>query len=157
MARRTEDVWIEEEGRDKGKLFTITEMPADRAEEWAIRAWLALSRAGVVVPEETADQGMWAVAAAGLPALSRIAWEDAKPLLDEMWQCVRFIPNPQTRHVGDRVPMSQDVEEVATRMLLRIKVFNLHVGFSSAAAPSTSGPAAATSAAGPHTATSLRH
>lgn len=158
MARRTEDVVIDTEGRDKGKLFRLTEMPADQAEWWAMRAWMALSKAGVVIGEAEAEQGMWAVASAGLPALARISPLEAKPLLDEMWQCVKFIPDPSHPLVGQRTPMSQDIEEVSTLMQLRLKILQLHIGFSPAGSPSTSaGTATGTSPAGPPAGTSLRH
>lgn len=159
MARRVEEVWIELDGRDKGKLFKITEMPADQAEWWAMRAWMALSKAGIVMPDGTdAEQGMWAVAAAGIPALSRISPIEAKPLLDEMWQCVKFVPDPTHPLVGVRTPMSQDIEEVATLMHLRLKILTLHIGFSPAGGPSNSaGTMAGTSPAGPPAGTSLPH
>lgn len=158
MARRTEDVIIDLEGRDKGRMFRITEMPADQAEWWAMRAWMALSKAGVVIPDSDAEQGMWAVAAAGIPALSRLSPMEAKPLLDEMWECVKFIPDPTHPLVGNRTPMAQDIEEIATRMLLRMKVLQLHIGFSPTGGPSNSaGTMAGTSPAGPPAGTSLPH
>ena len=158
MARRSEDVIIDLEGRDKGRVFRITEMPADQAEWWAMRAWMALSKAGVVIPDSDTEQGMWAVAAAGIPALSRLSPMEAKPLLDEMWECVKFIPDPTHPLVGNRTPMAQDIEEVATRMLLRMKVLQLHIGFSPTGGPlNSAGTMAGTSPAGPPAGTSLPH
>lgn len=156
MARRTEDVWVEEEGRDKGKLFRITELPSDQAEMWAIRAWMALSRAGVVLADTDEQGNMWSIASAGLTSLARIPVEDAKPLLDEMWSCVKFIPDPNVPLVV-RAPMPQDIEEVGTRLMLRMKVLNLHLGFSPADSPSTSAGTAGTFQAGPSAATSRTH
>ena len=52
MARKTKRVTITAEGRDKGKTFLITELPADQAERWAIRALLALIQSGAVISED---------------------------------------------------------------------------------------------------------
>lgn len=38
MVRRIKDIRIEEEGRDQGKLFRITEMSAFDTEAWATRS-----------------------------------------------------------------------------------------------------------------------
>jgi len=46
MARKTATVTISAEGRDKGKTFFLTEMSAERSEEWGERALLALVRGG---------------------------------------------------------------------------------------------------------------
>ena len=43
MARKVEYITIDQEGRDQGKTFKITEMPALKAEKWATRAFLALA------------------------------------------------------------------------------------------------------------------
>ena len=51
MARTTANYTVTEEGRDQGKVFVRTEMPASRAESWAMRALLALMAGGVEVPE----------------------------------------------------------------------------------------------------------
>ena len=59
MARRTE-TFTATYGRDAGKSFTLTEMPADQAERWAIRALLALAGAGVDRPDGAADAGVFA-------------------------------------------------------------------------------------------------
>ena len=42
MARKTATYIVESEGRDKGKQFLLTEMAVAKAEDWAIRAMLAL-------------------------------------------------------------------------------------------------------------------
>src|SRR6185312_7551249 len=69
VSRKTEIINVTSEGRDKGKQFIITEMPALRAERWAFRALLALAHSGVQLPEGAADGGMAVLASAGLQAL----------------------------------------------------------------------------------------
>lgn len=131
--RKTKEVTITTEGRDKGKTFVITEMPASRAEKWATRAFLALGRAGIEVPEELQGAGMAAIAIVGIRALARLSFADAEPLLDDMMACVQIKMPAITRALIDDGSESEDIEEATTRLLLRSEVFELHTGFSVAA------------------------
>jgi hypothetical protein len=129
MARRTATVVIDAEGRDKGKAFLLTEMSASQAERWAARALLAIARNGVDIPEGIASAGLAGVAAVGLRALGGMAFDDAEPLLADMMACVQAIPDPARPSVV-RFLIEADIEEVATRLRLRMEVFELHLGFS---------------------------
>jgi hypothetical protein len=136
MARKVERITITDEGRDKGKVFVLTEMAADKAERWAIRALLALTNSGVDIPADAANAGMAGIAAAGFEALGRIKFEDVEPLLDEMFECVQHEPRP-----GVCMPIikgeGSQIEEIKTRFRLRKELFRLHTGFFSDAAPQT--------------------
>jgi hypothetical protein len=134
MARKTEMVVIDAEGRDKGKTFIIREMPATQAEKWAMRAFLALAKSGVDVPEDVAASGLAGIAALGLRALSGLTFADAEPLMDEMFSCIQIMPDP-TRPNVTRHLIEDDIEEVATRLRLRKEVLALHTGFFTGAAP----------------------
>ena len=128
--------------RDKGKSFHIKEMSADAAEAWAIRALLALARGGAEVPDEVQNAGMAGVAEYGIRLFKGLSYEDAKPLLDEMFECITVRPDANV----ERKLFEGDIEDVATRLFLRAKVFELHTGFSLAAGHSpskTTAPAAA--------------
>ncbi|WP_233867101.1 hypothetical protein [Paraburkholderia adhaesiva] len=126
--RKTLAYTVQAEGRDRGKVFHLTEMPADAGERWAIRVLLAIGRAGVDLPPGIEHEGMAALARIGLSALMRIDFSDAGPLLDEMMACVRFQPNPANPAiVRELVP--EDIEEIATRLALRREVMRLHTGF----------------------------
>lgn len=134
MARKTETVTITAEGRDKGKVFVITEMPALKAERWAFRALLALAHAGVELPEGAAQSGMAGFARAGLDALNNLKYDEVSPLLDEMWTCVQIIPDPQknpgfVRALVIRETEGDDIEEVSTGFTLRERIFRLHTSF----------------------------
>ena len=131
--RRTADITIAAEGRDKGKAFRLTEMPARQAEEWAMRALIALARSGVEIPDNIANRGLAGIAALGFTALRGLGFSDAKPLLDEMMTCVMFIPDPK-RPAVVRNLVDDDIEEVGTFFQLRKEVFQLHVDFSKAVA-----------------------
>lgn len=130
MARKISDYKIDSEGRDKGKVFVLTEMPAMQAEKWAMRAILAAAKSGLDIGH-TAGMGMQGVAVLGISALMNMAWEDAEPLLDEMMSCVKI-----KEASGARDLMGEDIEEVGTRFQLRKAVLELHVGFSLADAGS---------------------
>jgi len=135
------------EGRDKGKHFLITEMSAAKAEDWGIRAFLALANSGVEIPEEVAAAGMAGIAIVGLRALGRIKIEEARPLLQDMMECVQYLPDPTKPAIVRgliEVDPNPDIEEPVTRLWLRAEVFELHTGFSIADAISTSQIASAT-------------
>ena len=135
MARKTETVVITSEGRDKGKTFLITEMPALKAERWAFRAILCLAHSGVDMDlgPEDAKGGMAAFATAGLKALNKLDFNEAEPLLNEMWSCVQVIPdrnNPLIVRPLVRNEMEgDDIEEVTTILTLRERIFRLHTDF----------------------------
>jgi len=50
MARKTCRVTIDADGRDKGKTFILTELPALDIERWTVRLVLALGKNGVNLP-----------------------------------------------------------------------------------------------------------
>lgn len=141
MARRTVPVTITDaDSRDKGKVFRITEMAADRAERWAWRFSLALLRAGADVPEGTLDAGLAGIKELvprllvyGLKSMSGLRYEDVEPLLAEMYECVEYRAPGTDSFFALASPsgMSQ-VEEVATLLRLRWEVVQLHVNFSMA-------------------------
>ena len=132
MARKTKIVTITEENRDKHKAFQITEMPASQAEQWAMRAMLAIAKGGVDLPADVLDSGMAGLATMMAHGLPRLSWEDAGPLLAEMFQCIVIIPDPSKPAVIRHL-IEDDIEEVRTRLTLRKEVLELHLDFSGAA------------------------
>ena len=130
MARKTKYVTVPATGgRDANKCFLLTEFDAVRTEKWAQRALLALASSGVDIPPEVLRMGAGAVVAAGFRALVTMAFADAEPLLDEMLQCVQFVPDAKRRDVVRPVD-PEDIEEVKTLLLLRQEAIELHTGFS---------------------------
>lgn len=128
--RRQERVTVSLEGRDKNKVFLITEMSATKAEKWAYRALIALLNSGVELTDEEANAGM-----AGLAAVAArggikftgggVNFAEWEPLLDEMMGCVQIAEEKATRALTE-----DDVEEVLTLAFLRGEVLKLHTGFS---------------------------
>jgi hypothetical protein len=138
MARKIVNFTIAGEGRDKGKLFLLTEMSASKGEAWATRVLLALMASNVNLPENFADLGMAALAELGIRALSGLKWDVAAPLLAEMFDCIEIIPDPKKTHIH-RPLIEEDVEEIQTRVILRMEVWKLHMGFLMAVIPSLEG------------------
>jgi hypothetical protein len=130
MARKTATYRVEDKGRDHGKTFLLTELDAAQAEDWAMRALLALMAGDVEMPEDSASMGMAQIAQLGLKAISKLSFEVAKPLMEEMFACVQIIPEPTTARMHIARPLiSDDIEEVSTRLKLRLEVFKLHTDF----------------------------
>lgn len=134
--RKTSIVTFSDQNRDAGKTFLITEMAARVAEKWALRFLLALQRGGIEVPDELSHLGFVGIASAiGSKMIGGLAPDEVEPLLDELMKCVQVMPNPSnpmlTRPLVDSGIEGDDIEEVATRVKLKLEVVALHVGFSS--------------------------
>lgn len=126
MALKTKQITIEY-GRDKGRVFLITEMSAAHADNWAMRALIALANGGVDLGGLSPQQGMMGMAGVALDALGRLKADDAIPLLNELLDCVQIIPEG-----GQPRPLNMDfndVEDFTTLWRLRKEVFALHTDF----------------------------
>lgn len=148
MARRQLTIRIDAEGRDKGKVFVLTELPASQAERWALRAVMALGAANAELPDGMELAGLAglargigvtdgaslleAFARTALTLFTRIPFAQAEELLGIMWVCVQIIPDPGNPSVI-RSLIEDDIEEVATRLRLRSEIIKMHLGFSQAA------------------------
>jgi len=150
MSRKSLRVTIDAEGRDKGKAFVLHEMPSDQAERWFIRLVLALANAGAKVPEEILFGGAAGFAemlptlrnslVVAIRAIQGLDHRDVRELMEEMTPFIKWQPP------GMPAPPEQDIfpgdnaqiDEVATWIKLRFELIQLHVGFSLAAAASTS-------------------
>lgn len=137
MGRKSIEVPITEENRDKGKVFVITEMSSAQAESWAMRALLALVGSNVNVPEGFAELGMAGLAEYGIRALASLKMADLEPLLAEMLQGIQIRPDRTKPHVI-RDMWDADLEEVSTRLKLRAEWWGLHMDFLQGVVGSTS-------------------
>jgi hypothetical protein len=140
--RKELTVTIADEGRDKGKVFRLTEKSAIEIDKWANRAIHAIVRAGGVLPDEIQKMGIIGILAVGFQRLMHIPWSDLEPLLDELITCVQIVPTPSQPNVVRKL-FPNDIEEVSTLRFLREQVFALHVGFMVPAGGSKSQDAAA--------------
>jgi hypothetical protein len=136
MARKTAQYKVTDEGRDKGKTFLITEMSAKQTEDWAARAILGLIGSGVQLPDNYHELGMAGFAELGIKSLPTIRYDLLKPLLDEMFETIQFVGDPTKAYATTRPLLDDDIEEVTTRLNLRLQWGKLHMDFSSAAVQS---------------------
>lgn len=127
MARRVVRFKVEAEGRDQGKTFIITEMPATAGEWWGIRALMALSRGSNDLGFDPATAGLYELAVLGLRGLPYAVPSEIQPLLDEMMACVTIQPDA-SRDVT-RSLIEDDIEEIKTRLDIREEWLKLHMGF----------------------------
>jgi hypothetical protein len=136
MSGRKTSLWSAEDGRDKGKMFLLTEMSAMQGEDWAMRAILALMQANVDLPDGALELGMAGLAEIGLKKLAQISPIILKGLLAELMAQVQYVPDASKTHV--RRPLlddPEDIEEIQTRVKLKWQVLKLHVDFSEAVEP----------------------
>lgn len=135
MARTVINYTVTDEGRDKAKVFVITEMAPARAEAWATRAILALMKANVDIPEGFDRLGMAGLAELGLKALGSLSYDVLEPLLAEMLTGVTVMPDPSKTHIV-RNMIDGDIEEIMTLVKLRAEIWKLNASFFITAAPS---------------------
>lgn len=157
MGRRHDKVVIERDGRDKGKVFWITEMSSTQGEYWAGRLLTMLAAGNADVPPGFFSLGFEGCAAwIAVHGLGGINWTVAEPLLAEMMACVTFQPDP-SRNIT-RALMDEDIEEITTRLALREAWFDTHLGFSIRARywNSTTEPSAKNNPSGQNIATLAR-
>lgn len=131
--RKTRVITIDEDNRDKGRQYLLTEMPADQAEKWGMRALFLAAQSGADVVEGVRAGGLAGVATLGIQTLlGGLRFADAEPLLDEMFTCVQFCPDPAGRPGAPRSGpiLPGEIEEVSTRWRIRRELLELHLGFS---------------------------
>ncbi|TCJ96143.1 hypothetical protein EV694_1695 [Volucribacter psittacicida] len=124
MSLKEKKVTIQK-GRDAGVNFLITEMPVAKADKWAMKVLIALSNAGIKVPN--AQVGMLGISAVLLSALQNIDEEKAIPLLDELLDCVKIIPEGGVPRQLDLT--LNDVQDFTTLWYLRKEALMLHIDF----------------------------
>lgn len=130
--------------RDAGKRFLLTEWPAFRAERWAWRFVLSITRTRAEIPVSVAGLGWEAIAIIGWNTLLKgeTRTEEFLPLVDELLQCVQVVRDPKARAptgeiVATPLEAERDLREIQTVGWLRDEVVRLHSGFSIADAVSS--------------------
>lgn len=128
MARR-QTTYTVEGGRDDGKVFVITEMPAATAERFAWKVMCACAAGGLNIPIEALKSGWSGLSQLGPRILTSIPYAELSPLLDEVMQCIAIAPNQNDQSKTRRVD-PDDIEEITTLITLRLEAFKLHADFS---------------------------
>ena len=131
--RKSVRVTIDAEGRDHEKRFLITEMSALQAERWFMRVLAYMARLGISMPAMMRLTGMAALTE--FNPTQMFAWVDDDSLMSEIMACIQAWPAdaPKPRPLTWSAS-GPDIEEPATLIRLKMEVFALHVGFSSAVA-----------------------
>lgn len=120
---------IEDENRDKGKEFVITEMSAWDADELAQDIFRAMGDSDFsAIPADVISMGCAGLATVGLSVLSAASPDISRNLRDRLLDTVEIVithnGSTQTRKVK-----SIDFEEVSTIRQLMDKVFQVNFNF----------------------------
>lgn len=122
---KTKEVTITAEGRDKGRKYLLTEMPALQAERWARHAIMAMSRENLDIRSEIAALGMYGFILGGMQALAAGDVDAVDKLMEEMLPQIKIVEEKITRPLqGDG-----DFWEISTIKTLRQELIELHLGF----------------------------
>lgn len=138
MARKTAEIVIDADNRDRGKKFLLTEMGSSRAEDWAARALCGVLGAVDIPNAPDPSEGMAGLArVVGDVKVTGLDWAKLRPLSDDLLGCVEIVTEAGPRMRLTPATVDAYVEEPTTLMRLRMEVLALHVGFSADAVRST--------------------
>lgn len=129
MARRTKVVEIQDDNRDKGKRFLLTEVSATDGQDWAIRACIALGSSDIDLPKDLHLAGMAGVLIIGLQKMrSGLNYSLLKPLINDLTACIQVMPDNNNLSIVRKL-IPDDIEEIITLTKLQGQVIELHSGF----------------------------
>lgn len=121
--RKEKEIKIEE-GRDAGKVFIITEMPAFQMDKWAVRALNAIGKG-----KEGGVLSLLAMPITELiNAFMEADIEKIEPLMQEMLECCAF-KKDSTKIVLKEDFVNEIIEDWNTITTLRIEAIKLNLGF----------------------------
>jgi hypothetical protein len=130
MARNTKIITLDEKSkRDSGKIFLVTEMQPEKSFKWACRVVLLLIASGIKFPEGSESYGMASLAGLRISDITKaLAWDDVEPLLDELIDQVRYIPNPSNMAMS--MPLYDGfIEELPTIAMMHGEAFMININF----------------------------
>jgi len=128
--------------RDNGKVFILTEMPADQGERWCLEARVLMAEAlGQPAPSASAGEAE-ALASMGIDLRNlRVHRALLNSRLDDMWTYVQYQHKPGAPPQPIVSGENSSIEEQSTRLLLRVEALKLNLGFSGGAErPSSDSP-----------------
>lgn len=130
MARKEIPFIVEEEGRDKGKEFLITEMSAWDADSLAQDIFRAMGDSNYSgIPPDVIAMGCAGLATVGLSVISASSPEVARQLRDRLVSTVDIVITNDGKHQQRKVNGALDFEEVSTIRSLLDKVFQVNFDF----------------------------
>lgn len=129
MARKEIPFIVEDDNRDNGKEFIITEMSAWDADELAQDLFRSMGESGFSgIPADVIAMGCAGLATLGLNVISAASPEVARKLRDRLMSTVQIvIAHEGSRQVRTVKPV--DFEEVSTIRQVMDKVFKVNFDF----------------------------
>jgi len=129
MARKEISFIVEDDNRDNGKEFIITEMSAWDADELAQDLFRSMGESGFSgIPADVIAMGCAGLATLGLNVISAASPEVARKLRDRLMSTVQIvITHEGSRQVRTVKPV--DFEEVSTIRQVMDKVFKVNFDF----------------------------
>lgn len=126
MIRNTVRYIEDGEGRDKGKLFIISEMSSSQGERLTRRVLSSMLESGVYIPQGVPlTSSLFAQIA--ISNIGKIRWDNIELIASELWGCVQYIPTPSKPDII-RLPYEDDIEEIITIHKLRWEAAKLNFG-----------------------------
>lgn len=130
MARKEIPFIVEEEGRDKGKEFIITEMSAWDADTLAQDIFRAMGDSNYSqIPTDVIAMGCAGLATVGLSVISASSPDVARQLRDRLMATVDIVVTNEGKRQQRKVKGELDFEEVSTIRTLLDKVFKVNFDF----------------------------
>lgn len=134
MSRKQVTYTVEDEGRDKGKEFIITEMSAWDAEELSEEIYRAMGHGEFnSLPADVVAMGVAGLATVGVSVLAAAPASVSRPISDRILSTVEIVITNEGKDIA-RAIKPIDFEEISTIRTLKDKVFELNFGFLSLAA-----------------------
>ncbi|HFR9155110.1 hypothetical protein [Yersinia enterocolitica] len=134
MSRKQITYTVEDEGRDKGKEFIITEMSAWDAEELSEEIYRAMGHGEFnSLPADVVAMGVAGLATVGISVLAAAPASVSRPISDRILSTVEIVITNEGKDIN-RAIKPIDFEEISTIRTLKDKVFELNFGFLSLAA-----------------------
>ena len=130
---KTKTVTIEK-GRDKGKKFLITEMPAMQADEWSHQLIEQASLSGVNLKDvdilnmnTDSMKGMVEIGVGIFTVLGRIPYQISREMkFDLLNRCVQLVPSSGNPRACE---WDQEILDFPNFTKLAFNVIELHIGF----------------------------
>lgn len=130
MARKEIPFIVEEEGRDKGKEFIITEMSAWDADTLSQDLFRAMGDSNYTgIPADVIAMGCAGLATIGLSVLSASSPAIATMLRDKLMATVEIVITAEGQRNQRKVNGTIDFEEVSTIRAVMDKVFQTNFDF----------------------------
>ncbi len=130
MSRQEVIFTVEDNNRDKGKEFIITEMSAWDADELAQDIFRAMGESDFSeIPADVIAMGCAGLATVGLSVLSASSPEVARTLRNRLMSTVQIAITHEGQQQVRKVNGSIDFEEVSTIRKIMDKVFQVNFDF----------------------------